>query len=170
MSECRVDVSDVPSPFSFWNKVARLFWGWVWLLLFRPSPRPFHGWRRMLLRLFGAGIGKGVHLYPSCVITMPWKLEMGEHSCLGDHVICYNIGGVRIGAHSTVSQYSHLCSSSHDFAQPTMPQTFAAVVVEDQAWICADVFLGPGVTIGQGSVVAGNPARFVKKRELRETA
>ena len=113
---------------------------------------------------------------------MPWKMEMSDHSCLGDHVICYNIGGVKIGAHSTISQLSHLCSSSHDYEHPNMPQTFAEIVIEDQVWIAADVFIGPGVRVGQGSVVgarasvfdnvepwtvvAGNPAKFIKKREI----
>jgi len=181
-NKTKVDLSHVPSPFSFGNKVARVFWWFVWLLLFRPSPRQLHGWRRFLLKLFGARLGKKVDLYPSCQIAMPWKLDMGDFSCLGDYVICYNIGGVRIGANSTISQFSHLCSSSHDFTKPNMPQTFAQVVVKDQVWVCADVFVGPGVTIGQGSVVGaracvvkdvapwtvvgGNPARFIKKREL----
>jgi putative colanic acid biosynthesis acetyltransferase WcaF len=180
----KVDVSCCPSPFSLGNKLARGLWGVVWVLLFRLCPRPLHCWRRFLLRLFGGTVGRGVHLYPSCKITMPWKLSMGDHSCLGDGVICYNVGGVKIGAHSTVSQYSHLCSSSHDYTRRDMPQTFAAIVIEDQVWVCADAFVAPGVTVGQGAVVgaravvtkdvepwtvvAGNPARFVKKRELKE--
>jgi len=184
MTEAKVDLSHTPSPFSFWNKAARLLWGVVWLFLFRPSPRPFHAWRCILLKLFGAKIGKGVHLYPSCRITMPWKLEMRDHSCLGDSVICYNIGGVQIGAHSTVSQYAHLCSSSHDYTKPRMPQTFSPVVIEDQVWICTDAFVGPGTTVKQGAVVGaravaiedvepwtvvgGNPARFIKKREIKQ--
>ncbi len=179
----KVDVSYCPSPFSVSNKLARLLWGAVWVVLFRPSPRPCHAWRRLLLRAFGAEIGRGVHLYPSCRIAMPWKLQMGDHSCLGDAAICYNIGGVRIGAHSTVSQYSHLCSSSHDYERPNMPQTFAPVEIADQVWIAADAFIGPGVTVGQGAVVGarasvfkdvepwtvvgGNPAKFIKKRELK---
>jgi len=150
-----------------------------------------HGWRRFSLRLFGAKLGKKVYLYPTCKITMPWKLQMGDHSCLGDGVICYNdgvicynIGGVKIGANSTVSQYSHLCTSSHDYSYPNMPQTFAKVIIEDRVWICADVFVGPGVTIKQGTVVGaranvfkdvepctvvgGNPAKFIKKLKLPE--
>jgi len=110
---------------------------------------------------------------------------MGDHSCLGDYVICDNIGGVRIGAHSTVSQYSHLCSSSHDYERSNMPQTFACVEIEDQVWICTDVFVAPGVKVGQGAVigarssafndvepwtvVGGNPAKFIKKRKLKRT-
>lgn len=90
---------------------------------------------------------------------------------------------MQIGAHSTVSQYSHLCTSSHDYEHPNMLQTFAPIVIEDQVWIAADAFIGPGVTIGQGAVVGargtvfknvepwtvvgGNPAKFIKKREIK---
>ncbi len=116
---------------------------------------------------------------------MPWKLEMGEYSSLGEHVICYNVGGVRIGGHSTISQYSHLCSSTHDYEHPHMLQVFVPIEIEDQVWVCADAFIAPGVTIGQGAVVGarasvfhdvepwtvvgGNPARPIKKRVLRST-
>lgn len=91
---------------------------------------------------------------------------------------------VTIGAYSTISQYSHLCSSSHDYTKPNMPQTFAEIIIEDQAWICADAFIAPGVTVGQGAVVGsraavfkdvepwtvvgGNPAKFIKKWKLPE--
>jgi len=179
----QVDTSYCPSPFSFLNKVARTIWNAAWLVLFRPSPRPLHAWRRLLLRLFGARIGRGVCLSPSCRIAMPWKLKVGEHSALGDYVICYNIGGVRIGAYSTVSQYAHLCSASHDYEHPHMRQTFAPIEIEDQAWICADAFVGPGVRIGQGAVLGarasafrdiepwtvagGNPAHTIKRRVVR---
>ena len=129
-------------------------------------------------------MGKGVHLYSSCRISEPWKLKMGDHSCLGPYAICYCGGGVQIGTHSTVSQYSHLCTSSHNYEHPNMPQTFASIVIEDQVWVAADAFIAPGVTIGQGAVVGarasvfkdveswtivgGNPAKFIKKRELKE--
>lgn len=179
-----IDLSQCPSPFTIWNKAARVLWGAVWLCLFRSSPRPCHGWRRFLLRRFGARIGRGVALQPSCRITMPWKLQMGEYSSLGDYVICYNAGGVRIGRHATISQYSHLCSSSHDYEHPHMAQTFAAIEIGEQAWVCADAFIGPGVSVGQGAVVGarasvfkdvapwtvvgGNPARPIKKRVIRK--
>ncbi len=107
---------------------------------------------------------------------------MGDHSCLGPYVICYCGGGVQIGAHSTISQYSHLCTSTHDYESPNMQQTFSPILVEDQVWIAADAFIGPSVRIGQGAVVGarasvfrdveawtvvgGNPARFIKRRVI----
>lgn len=108
---------------------------------------------------------------------------MGDHSCLSYQVDCYCVAPINIGAHATVSQYSYLCTASHDFERPNMPLTTAPIVLGEGAWVTADVFVGPGVTIGQGAVVgvrstvlhdvepwtvvAGNPARLIKRRELR---
>jgi len=178
----KVDVSDVPSPHSMANKLARVAWGFVWLTLYRPSPKVLHGWRRFLLRLFGARLGHGAHPYPSARIWAPWNLEMGDHSCLAWDVDCYCVAKVSIGAHATVSQYSYLCTASHDFDQPNMPLTTAPIAIGEGAWIAADVFVGPGVTVGEGAVVgarssvfedvepwvvvAGSPARFIRPRVL----
>lgn len=164
------------------NQLGRVAWGVVWLMLFRPSPRVLHGWRRLLLRLFGATIERGVHIYPSCRIWGPWNLQMMKYSCLAESVDCYCVAPIRIGAHATVSQYSYLCSASHDISDPQLRLTTAPIVVSDQAWICADVFVGPGVTIGEGAVVGarssvfgdlppwkvcvGTPARPVRDRVL----
>lgn len=169
---------------SLLNKIGRVLWWFVWLFMFRPSPKIAHGWRRMLLRLFGAKIGKAVHVYPACKIWAPWNLQMGDFSCLADMVDCYCVAPIIIGAHSTVSQYSYLCTATHDYEHPHMPLCFAQIEIEDQAWICADVFIAPGVTIGQGAVVGargsvfsdvepwtvvgGNPAMFIKKRVLKK--
>lgn len=180
----RVDVSCCRSPFSAGNKAARALWTIVWLLLYRPSPKVFHGWRRFLLRSFGARIGKKVHPYPSARVWAPWNLEMADHSCLSHYVDCYSVEKIRIGAHATVSQYSYLCTASHDIADPNMRLVTAPISIGDGAWVTADVFIGPGVTIGEGAVVgarssifrdvapwtvvAGNPACFIKHRALRQ--
>ena len=163
------------------NRLARIVWRLVWLLLYRPSPSVMHGWRRLLLRTFGARIGSGVHPYPSARIWAPWNLEMEEHSCLGPEVDCYSVDRIRIGAHATISQYSFLCTASHDYRSPRMPLIAAPISIGSHAWIAADSFVGPGVTIGDGAVVgarssvfgnlppwtvvAGNPARVCKRRE-----
>ena len=157
-------------------------WGCVWLMLYRPSPKVLHGWRRFLLRLFGARIGINAHPYPSAKIWAPWNLEMGDHSCLSENVDCYSVDAIRLGPHATVSQYSFLCTASHDYTDPTMPLITAPIIVEAGAWVASDVFVGPGVTIGEGAVVgarstvfhnvqpwmvvAGNPVKVIRKREI----
>jgi putative colanic acid biosynthesis acetyltransferase WcaF len=157
-------------------------WQTAWLLLFRSSPKFCHGWRRLLLRMFGAKIGTGAHPHPSVRIWAPWNLEMGDFSCLGQRVDCYSVNRVHIGAHATVSQYSYLCTASHDYRNPRMPLITAPITIGAGAWIAADAFIAPGVTVGEGAVVgarasvfedvapwvvvAGNPARPLHKREL----
>jgi putative colanic acid biosynthesis acetyltransferase WcaF len=136
------------------NKVARVLWGLVWNTLYRFSPKILHPWRCFLLRCFGARVGSGAHPCPKARIWAPWNLIMEEHSCLADDVDCYCVAPVTIGAWATVSQYSYLCAASHDFRDPDLPLVTAPIVIEAQAWIAADVFVGPGVKVGEGSVVA----------------
>jgi putative colanic acid biosynthesis acetyltransferase WcaF len=115
---------------------------------------------------------------------MPWNLEMAEFSCLSPEVDCYNVDKIFIGAHSTVSQKTYLCSASHDVTKSTHPLITAPIIIEDQVWIGADAFIGMGVTIGQGAVVGatasvyknvspwtivgGNPAKFIKNRVIEQ--
>ncbi|HTW74427.1 MAG TPA: hypothetical protein VMD56_05840 [Steroidobacteraceae bacterium] len=131
----------------------RAIWQLVWLLLYRPSPRPLHAWRRCLLRMFGADIGSAAHPYARARIWAPWNLRMAEHSCLGDDVDCYSVAPITLGSHATVSQYAFLCTASHDYHDPAMPLIAAPIVIEAEAWVAADVFVGPGVTVGRGAVV-----------------
>ncbi|MFZ4699314.1 MAG: hypothetical protein ACOYMG_04635, partial [Candidatus Methylumidiphilus sp.] len=158
-------------------------WNLVWLLLYRPSPVLLHGWRRFLLRVFGAKIGRGAHPYPSAKIWAPWNLEMGDHSCLSHYVDCYCVDRVTLGAYTTVSQYSFLCTASHDYTDISMPLITAPITLGNRVWVTADVFIAPGVTIGDGAVITarssvfqdiqawtvakGNPARPVKPRLLK---
>ena len=170
----------MPPPSSA-DKVRRGVWNIVWLVLFRPSPVPMHGWRCALLRLFGANIGKGVHPYPSARIWAPWNLTMGDGSCLGLGSDTYNVEHVRVGAGAVVSQKAYLCSASHDIDQAHFPLTAAPISIGAGAWVAAAAFVGPGVTIGEGAVVGaatvvtkdvepwavvvGNPAAFVRFRK-----
>jgi putative colanic acid biosynthesis acetyltransferase WcaF len=165
---------------TFRNRAAR--WGWrvAWTLLYRPSPIVCHGWRRAILRLFGARVGRGAHPYPSCRIWAPWNLTLGDHSCLGDGVECYSVARIALGAHAIVSQRSHLCAATHDYEDPAFPLVARPIVIGAYAWVAAEAFVGPGVAVGEGavvgaravvvrdvpawSVVAGNPARVVKWR------
>ena len=180
----RSNLQSFSSPHSLRNRVGRVLWSMVWLLLFRPSPRPFHAWRCWLLRVFGASIQQGAHPYPSARIWAPWNLTMGEGSCLGDYVDCYAVDQVILEPHATVSQYAFLCTASHDYRFSDMPVISSPIRIGRRAWVAADAFVGPGVTIGEGAVVGartsvflnidpwtvvgGNPARIIKKYELQQ--
>lgn len=169
---------------SIWNKLIRAIWGGIWLLFYRTSPRLFHPWRCLLLRMFGASLGRGVHVYPTSKIWAPWNLEMGDHACLSDDVDCYCVDKIRIGAYSTISQYSFLCTASHDYSRVSRPLVTAPITIGERVWITADVFIGPGVRIGDGAVVTarssvfhdipewtvarGNPAVPVRERVLKD--
>lgn len=136
------------------NRLLRIVWRTVWLILFRPSPRILHGWRRLLLRLFGAKLGKHTYVYPSVQIWAPWNLVMGDHSCLSHFVDCYCVDKIVLDHKATVSQYTHLCTASHDYNKIDMPLITAPILIRSHAWITSNVFIGPGVTVNEGAVVA----------------
>lgn len=142
------------------NRAGRALWGIVYALLFRPSPRPLHAWRCLLLKLFGAKLGRGVRVYNSARIWAPWNLVMGDFSVLGDRVDCYAVDRIEIGAHSIVSQYSFLCTATHDPHQPSFPLITAPIIIGAGCWVAADVFVGPGVTVGEGAVVGARASVF----------
>ena len=151
-------------------------------LLYRWSPRLLYEWRCFLLRRMGASIGERVQVHPRSLIALPWLLTIGDWSAIGDGSIVYNLGPVRLGSHVTVSQRAHLCAGTHDHRRSDMPLIRSAITIGDAAWICAEAFVGPGVTIGEGAVVgaravvtrdvepwtivAGNPARQIGRRTL----
>lgn len=167
--------------YSSGEMLSRLLWTFA-QPLFRFSPRPCFGWRRFLLRCLGAKIGRNVHIYPSATIYFPWKLEAGDESAIGEYAFIYNLGRVTLGARATISHRAHLCAGTHDHTKSDFPLLRPPVVIGEQAWICADAFIGPGVTIGEGAIVGagavvmkdvkpwmivvGNPARGIKTREI----
>lgn len=133
--------------------------------MFRLSPRPCHGWRSFLLRCFGATVGRGVHVYPGVKIWAPWNLILEDQAGIASGVTLYSQGVIHIGKKAVISQGAHLCAGTHDFDQPGFPLVAKPIVVGDQAWIAAEVFVHPGVTIGQGCVVG---ARSVVIKDLPE--
>jgi putative colanic acid biosynthesis acetyltransferase WcaF len=157
-------------------KLRRLVWEITYTLLFKPTPRfAFGKWRLALLRAFGAKIGPGCRVAPNCFVWAPWNLTMGAYACLGDGVDCYSQAMITLGDYATVSQRAFLCTASHDIRKIKRPLVSQPITVEDHAWVCAEAFVGPGCTVGEGSIVgarsvlvsnvpdwrvfAGNPAR-----------
>jgi putative colanic acid biosynthesis acetyltransferase WcaF len=133
--------------------VARVLWAIVYVL-FRVSPRILWGWRSFLLRLFGARIGRHVHIHPSVRIAIPWNLDIGDFTSIGDRVLLYNLGMLSIGARATVSHGAHLCGGTHDYRDARFPLIKSPIHVGEGAWVCADAFVGPGVTVGSHAIVA----------------
>lgn len=183
----RVNLSKYDSNFGLRNKFKRLIWNLFYWILFRPFNLVlFKGWRAILLRLFGAKIGKNANIYASVKIWAPWNLEVGEYSSLGPQVDCYNQGKITIGTHSVISQKTYLCASSHDYSLPDFPLILRPIVIENQVWIAADAFIAPGVKIEEGAVVGaraavfkhvekwtvvgGNPAVYIKDRRIQVKA
>ena len=169
--------------FSLGNRLLRVCWQLSWLVLARFTPPPLHGWRRLILRAFGAKIGRGARVHASVSIWLPTNLELGEQSLIGPGVRLYNQGRIRIGARTVVSQRAHLCASSHDMHDPLFQLVLRPVTIGERCWVAAEAFVGPGVTMGDRSVLAargvlfrdaaadgvysGNPATYLKPRELR---
>lgn len=161
------------------EQVGRVIWALV-QPLFRLSPRPLWGWRRLLLRAFGAQVGQEVHVFPSVRITIPWNLNIGDYCAVGDRAILYALGPITLGDRSTVSQGAHLCAGTHDWRQTDMPLVKTPITIGKDCWIAADAFIGPNVTIGDHAIVGaravamrdiaanvivvGNPARVVSKK------
>jgi putative colanic acid biosynthesis acetyltransferase WcaF len=164
------------------EQARRIAWS-LGRLLIRMSPRPCFAWRRGVLRLFGAKVGAHVNVYPTTHLYMPWNVEIEDWAALGEDVLIYSLGNVRIGRSVTVSYRSHVCAGSHDLSDPTLPLLKPPVVIEEGVWIGTEAFIGPGVTVGAGAivgaravvvknvgsldVVAGNPARTISRRRIR---
>lgn len=186
MDELKVDLSKFENWLSTKNKIGRAIWAVVYLIFFRPFVFSFFNpWRLFVLRCFGAKVHPKSNVFSNVKIWAPWNLEIGEYSALASRVNVYNTGMIRIGAHTTISQGVYLCPGSHDIYDPKFPMICAPLTIEDQVWIATEAFVGGmGITVGQGavvgaracvfkdvepwSVVGGNPAKFIKKREIRK--
>jgi putative colanic acid biosynthesis acetyltransferase WcaF len=139
--------------YSWREQALRMLWSFGrWLIIL--SPHPCHGWRRMVLRLFGARVGREARIHSSTVVYMPWNFELGDWAAVGPGVFIYSLGKVRIGRRATVSYRTHVCAGTHDFTDPTLPLLKPAVTIADDAWVGTEAFIGPGVKVGEGAIVA----------------
>ena len=155
-------------------------WWIVQKIFFELSPQFMYGWRRFLLRLFGAKIGKGVIIRPTAKIQFPWKISIGDYSWIGDEVVLYSLGDIVIGNNVVISQKSYLCTGSHNYKSKNFDIYSKKIIIEDKVWIATDVFIAPGITIREFSIIGarssvfndipsgyicyGNPAKIIKKR------
>jgi putative colanic acid biosynthesis acetyltransferase WcaF len=146
--------------FPLTNKLERILFGAVWLLLARFTPPPLFAWRRLLLRLFGARIGQGVRIYGSARVWLPRHLEIGEGALIGPGADLYNQGRIVIGAYCVVSQRAFICASTHRVSDPSFALEPRPVTLGRGCWVAAEAFVGPGVTMGDGAVLAARGALF----------
>lgn len=182
-----LDLANYRNRHSLKSKILRACWNLTWALLGRWTPehsRIFNVWRVMLLKLFGAKIGKSCVFKSSCEVWQPWNLTMGDYVALSEHVICYTVDKITIGSQTTISRDVFLCCASHDVTSPIMELTYAPIAIGSNAWIAARAIVMPGRTVGDGAVVAaggvvasdvepwtivgGNPTHFISKRELKK--
>ena len=172
----------LPQNFRGRNAFVVQLWWLVQSILFSNSPQFMYGFRRFLLRLFDAKIGKNVIIRPTAKITYPWKISIGDFSMIGDDVVLYSLGEIEIGKNVVISQKSYICAASHDYLKSDFPIFAKKVTIEDQCWLATDVFVAPGITIGKGTVVGsrssvykdlpsnkvciGNPAKIIRERKV----
>ncbi len=170
--------------FSLGNRLFRLVWMIAWALLARWTPPPLHRWRRLVLNLFGARVAAGARVYGTARIWYPPHLEMAAFATMGPAVNCYNQAPIRIGRYAIVSQGAHLCAGTHDVSDPNFQLVTRPIVIGERAWIAAEAFVGPGVSVGEGTVLgaravamrsldpwsiySGNPAQKLRERVMRE--
>ena len=169
--------------FSRADRLRRLSWSIVWILLYRTSPRPFHSWRSMLLRMHGARMGADCHFYPASRVWAPWNLICADQVTAADRSEIYNPAVIRLEGHAILSQEAFICGATHDYDDPGFPLIAFEMRIGAYAWVCARASVAPGVNLGDGavlglgsvatrdleawSVYAGVPAIKIKDRRQR---
>lgn len=170
-------------PYSAMTYTKRAGWWVVWCTLWRLAFRSVPLLRSCILRAFGGHVKRDTRFSASTRIEMPWLLTVGRECSIGPRVRIYNLGHVRIGDFTVISQDACLCGGTHDYTDPTYPLLRKPITIGNWVWIGAGAFIGPGVTIGDGAVigaravvvkdvapwtvVGGNPARRIKDRQLK---
>lgn len=174
----------VPKDFRGRSKIIVQLWWITHSLFFTPSPQIFYGWRRFLLRLFGARIGNNVLIRAEVAITYPWKIEIGDNSWIGDDCVLYSLDKITIGKNVSIAHKVYFNTGGHNYQSETFDITGDSIVIEDECWITNDVYVAPGVTIGKGTVVGarssvfkdlpggkvcvGSPAKVIKDRIIEK--
>lgn len=169
--------------FTLRNRLIRIVWRVAWFILASWTPPQFRGWRRLLLRAFGARVAPTADIYSSAQIWLPSNLELGEFTNLGPAANVYCMDKITLEAYASVSQRAHLCAGTHDIDDPHFQLVTRPIVIGKNAWVAAEAFVGPGVRIGEGAVLGaravtftdldsdtvyiGNPAKAVRRRTMK---
>ena len=136
------------------------WWSVLRVLLFRWSPPSLNRWRIALLRLFGAKVHSSAFISPSVRIDYPWNLVVDRDVHMAHCIILNCMGKIEIGAGTMISQYAHLCAGTHAYERRDMRIVRRSIKIGKGVWIAADAFVGPGVTIGDGSLLAARSSAF----------
>lgn len=175
-----LDKFKVPDGFRGRSAITVQLWWIVQSSIFAWSPQFLYGWRRFLLRAFGAKIGANVLVRPSARFTYPWKVSIGENSWIGDEVTIYSLDDIHIGSNSVISQKSYICAGTHDYTDESFPLVGGKIHIDDMCWLATDVYVAPSTRIGRGCIVGarstvlsdlpelsicvGTPAKKIKSR------
>lgn len=174
---------DFPAPYTRSEQIKRALWTFVWLICISWNPRVLcDSWIRMWYRVFGANVSDVSYIHPSAKVWAPWNLEMAPYSTIGSNVYISNVAKITLGRNCVISERAYLCTASHNIYSNKHEQWNKPITLCDRSWVCADSFVGMGVTIGEGAVVGaraavfkdvepwtvvgGNPARVIKKRVI----
>lgn len=171
------------SPWSVGQRVKMLLWEYTWMLLCSWTPKPLNRWRLWVLKSFGATLHGKPFVHQRARIQIPWNLTMHDRACLGDRANAYSLGYIEIFEHATVGQEVYLSTGTHAFEKSSMNLITKKITIEKNVFIGARAFIMPGITVGENAivgacavvtkniesncVVAGSPARFIKKREFK---
>tara|TARA_B110000967_G_C18561979_1_gene400585 strand:- start:71 stop:646 length:576 start_codon:yes stop_codon:yes gene_type:complete len=162
------------------SKVIVQLWWIVENTFFAMSPQFLYGWRRFLLRLFGAQVGRGVLIRSTAKFTYPWKVSIGDYSWIGEQTVFYSLDEIRIGTHVAIAHGVYFNTGLHDYTKKKFTILSKKIIIGDECWITNDVYIAPGVIIGRGTVIGarssvykdlpankvciGNPAKIVRNR------
>ena len=180
----KVELAKYQNRHSGGSKVRRLLWEIVWACFGKTTPRwCLNGWRCFLLRAFGAKIGKGCRVQGGAEIWQPWNLTLGDHCWVDGGAKLYTVDKITFGSNCVVSAGAFVCTAQHDVTSSIFELKTAPIVVGDCAWIASNSIVLPGVSLGEGAVIAagavvmkdvpawmivgGNPAKELKKRMVQ---
>jgi putative colanic acid biosynthesis acetyltransferase WcaF len=185
MNDAAFKIHAIPSryasPWRFNERLGLLLWTFAWPLFCAWTPKPFNPWRLLWLRIFGCKIDGYPFVHQHARIHSPWRLILHHRSSVGDRSNIYSLGEIELGRGCVVSQEAYLCTGTHDLNDPNQPLVTAEIRVGEDAFIGARAFIMAGVSIGDRavvgacsvvthnvearSIVAGSPARFLRRRE-----
>lgn len=140
--------------------------------------------RIILLKLFDAKIDWGASVHPKAKIEYPWNLTMGNLSSIGENAWVYAMAPISIGDKTCIGKDSYLITGSHNVSSNRFELITKPIVIGNCCWLTTGVTVLQGVSINDYAVVSanstvikdvepwtvvgGNPAKFIKKRIIKD--